>query len=153
MTRPSDVQVSDGGDAVVRCEAGGEPHPHVAWKRLTSAASPVDSAASWTPLSTSDPSQLLLKNMRRADSGVYSCSASNGIGADLSAHFSVTIMGMPFPPLLSAPLLNSPATRTTLFGQSEACSSQTSVPSLASSCLSLRWTVRPVFPCLCFSCL
>lgn len=33
--RPSDVRIEDGGDAVAKCEADGDPDPVVVWKRRT----------------------------------------------------------------------------------------------------------------------
>ena len=116
-----DVVVRDGGEAVMRCEASGDPRPHVTWKRLSAALTDTHSSGPssslWTSLKTSDPSQLLLKNMRGEDSGVYACFASNGIGAEISAQFKVTVTGMTFrsfPEHLFAHSLKLPATRTRL---------------------------------------
>ena len=33
--RPADARVADGGEAVVKCEASGDPKPEIVWKRLT----------------------------------------------------------------------------------------------------------------------
>ena len=49
--------------------------------------------SSWSPLPTSSTS-LRLQVVRKADSGSYACSASNGVGEDLFAAFHVGILGM-----------------------------------------------------------
>ena len=130
-TRPSDVAVRDGGEAVTRCEAGGDPRPLVAWKRLTAAPSQSPSSSSWTPLTTSDPSQLVAEE--RATRGRRSlrllCIQSDRRRhlRALPSHSHGYELFLSTSSPQSAVSVKLPATRHVCrdtFRQSEACSSQ-----------------------------
>jgi len=77
VERPGDQSVLEGGSATLQCRASGVPRPSVSWLKndldLPSAAD--------RRLLVDDDGTLRLTELRRADSGVYRCVASNSLGS------------------------------------------------------------------------
>ena len=67
------LETLEGTTVYVRCPATGNPAPKVTWKKF----------GSLVPRSLRIVNNTLeLLNVTRSDSGTYSCTASNGAGAD-----------------------------------------------------------------------
>ena len=62
------------------CNATGNPQPQITWSK-ESEPNPLDSI----------DGALTMKNVNKSDSGVYLCSASNGIGSDTIALSTVIV--------------------------------------------------------------
>ena len=62
------------------CNATGNPPPRVTWSKVADPA-----------VQLSADKGLILKNINKTDSGVYQCSASNGIGSESLASWAVTV--------------------------------------------------------------
>ena len=115
-----------GGEAVVSCEADGEPKPLIAWKRVNTANELKTQQNTQLPAAKTSRSKLHVKNMRREDSGNYACLASNGVGEDLSANFTIRLKGTKsdiIQAVLQASLLNFAASHSTCISQDEALKS------------------------------
>jgi len=75
VDRPADVSVLEGESAALKCRASGVPSPIVSWKK-NDLDLPVDAR-----LQVDDSGTLRLTQLRRTDSGVYRCVASNSLGS------------------------------------------------------------------------
>lgn len=74
MEQPSDQSVLEGASASLHCRASGVPRPSVSWLK-NDLDLPVDAR-----LRVNDGGTLELTELRRTDSGVYRCVASNSLG-------------------------------------------------------------------------
>jgi len=75
VERPVDQTVLEGASASLRCSASGVPRPTVSWLK-NDLDLPVD-----VRLRVDDNGTLQMTELRRADSGVYRCVASNSLGS------------------------------------------------------------------------
>ena len=80
ISGPINQTVNETRDLRLSCNATGNPQPLITWsKGLVRIGVPlVDDA-------------LIVNNVNKSDSGVYQCSASNGIGRDAKASSTVTV--------------------------------------------------------------
>lgn len=82
---PGDVTAMTGGEAILRCRAGGSPPPHVLWRRHDGRM-PVGRArldADYT---------LRITELTVDDAGVYICQAENAV-ATVVANATLTVYG------------------------------------------------------------
>ena len=77
---PSNKTVNESGELELFCNATGNPPPNITWSKV--AVPPVQLPVNEV---------LTVKNIKKPDSGVYQCTASNGIGSDAFASSVVTV--------------------------------------------------------------
>ena len=97
MEKPSDQSVLEGASATLRCRASGVPRPSVSWLK-NDLELPVDAR-----LSVDEGGTLQLTALKRTDSGVYRCVASNSLGS-VSEFARLHVYGEPSFP--SCPVLH-----------------------------------------------
>ena len=92
----NDTIVREGDTTTITCEALGYPPPKILWNRidgnLSDRVSVSDSVSVPTGYGnvTRVSVNLTITNAYREDTGVYTCSANNGIGSD-NRNFSITV--------------------------------------------------------------
>jgi len=74
---PQNLTVNETNPIVVSCDASGSPEPSLKWKKDGQILS--------------QPKQLSIKASDRSDTGLYVCTASNGVGQDMTAQAYVTV--------------------------------------------------------------
>ena len=72
--------MNESDDLELFCNATGRPTPQITWYRVTDPSVQLPNGTA-----------LKVKNIKRTDSGVYQCRASNGIGTDVCASANVTV--------------------------------------------------------------
>ncbi|XP_076034195.1 cell adhesion molecule Dscam1-like isoform X3 [Oratosquilla oratoria] len=90
---PNDVSVVVGSDVSIPCEARGSPEPKVSWRKAEG-----DVPRHYRPVTTlgenvrvMSNSSLIISSIRRDQGGEFLCSASNGVGPDLSKPIKVVV--------------------------------------------------------------
>ncbi|XP_069185985.1 cell adhesion molecule Dscam1 isoform X2 [Procambarus clarkii] len=90
---PEDASVVVGADLLLPCTAHGSPTPTITWRRAQGAV-----PRQYRPVSTLGDnvrvernSSLTVRGIRRNQGGEFLCSASNGVGSDLSKSVTVTV--------------------------------------------------------------
>ncbi|KAK8378810.1 hypothetical protein O3P69_009493 [Scylla paramamosain] len=90
---PEDVSVVVGADLVLSCAAHGSPTPTITWRRAEGGV-----PRQYRPVTTLGDNvrvernrSLVVAGIRRHQGGEFLCSASNGVGSDLSKSVSVTV--------------------------------------------------------------
>ncbi|KAK7021096.1 hypothetical protein SK128_026418, partial [Halocaridina rubra] len=90
---PEDSSVVVGSDVVVGCVAHGSPTPTITWRRAEGGVSrqylPVEDLGDNVNVAVN--SSLLIMAIQRDQGGEFLCSASNGVGSDLSKSVRVTV--------------------------------------------------------------
>ena len=81
----SEVTVKEGEEVVVECAVSGNPEPTMVWSRRGSEL-PHGSHTSCPAASC-----LTVSSVARADSGLYTCSADNGVGEAASANINLVV--------------------------------------------------------------
>ena len=87
---PSDATVREGNTITITCKAFGYPPPTVVWNRINGILSDRVSVSDSVSVPTGYGNvtrvsvNLTITNASREDTGVYTCSANNGIGSDSS---------------------------------------------------------------------
>jgi len=76
-TLPQNVTVNETDPIVVSCDVSGFPEPSFKWEKDRQ--------------SLSQSKQLSIQTSNRSDTGMYVCTASNGIGQDKTAQAYVTV--------------------------------------------------------------
>ncbi|XP_050075210.1 protein sidekick [Anopheles maculipalpis] len=104
---PSNQTVLDGKDATMNCRAIGAPTPSIHW--IYNDTYPIEASARMQILDSGD---LLLSNVREADSGLYSCIRENEAGRITGAGY-LTV-------LVRTQIIRPPADTTVLLGHSAA---------------------------------
>jgi len=74
---PQNLTVNETNPIAVSCDASGFPEPSVKWKKDGQILS--------------QPKQLSIQTSDRSDTGLYVCTASNGVGQDKTAQAYVTV--------------------------------------------------------------
>ncbi|GFS52408.1 titin [Trichonephila inaurata madagascariensis] len=94
ILQPSDVVTVMGEAISIQCIASGSPLPQVIWKKysVAGAQSPVQLNLNSSHV-TSNGSTLKFPRVSYDDSGMYECSADNGISPIIKQNFSITIRG------------------------------------------------------------
>ena len=103
ITTPMEGQqfnITEGSNGSITCTATGYPVPTVIWQnndgsslsnnRLVS-GSPVNILSTGVGNVTSVSVELMVIGAMRVNTGMYRCSASNGIGSDAAVNISLTI--------------------------------------------------------------
>jgi len=80
---PQNLTVNETNPIAVSCDASGFPEPSVKWKKDGQILS--------------QPKQLSIQTSDRSDTGLYVCTASNGVGQDKTAQAYVTVQ---YPPTI-----------------------------------------------------
>ncbi|KAG7174552.1 Down syndrome cell adhesion molecule-like protein 2-like 6 [Homarus americanus] len=90
---PEDVSVVVGAELVLPCTAHGSPTPTITWRRAEGAV-----PRQYRPVTTLGDnvrvernSSLTVRGIRRDQGGEFLCSATNGVGSDLSKSVTVTV--------------------------------------------------------------
>ncbi|XP_068223029.1 cell adhesion molecule Dscam1-like isoform X2 [Palaemon carinicauda] len=90
---PDDSSVVVGSDLVIPCAAHGSPTPTITWRRAEGAVPrqyrPVTTLGDNVDVAMN--SSLVIMNIKRDQGGEFLCSASNGVGSDLSKSVRVTV--------------------------------------------------------------
>ncbi|XP_063854144.1 protein amalgam-like [Scylla paramamosain] len=89
----SDVSVSEGGEAVLTCEASGDPQPAIRWVREDGQPLPATANASVSEEHLGR--SLVLSSASRNASGAYLCIATNGVPPAVSKRI---LLSVSFPP-------------------------------------------------------
>lgn len=87
LTRPSDMSVLAGQDILLACQASGDPHPDIHWRRQ-------DDDLDMGKIQLVHGKGLRIENVHPSDAGVYVCEASNSMGA-VTAAASLTVSEPP----------------------------------------------------------
>ena len=74
---PQNITVNETNPAVLNCDASGFPEPSFTWRK------------DGQRLSQSE--QLNIQRSARSDTGMYVCTANNGVGQDMTAQAYVTV--------------------------------------------------------------
>ena len=74
---PQNVTVNETNPIVLGCDASGFPKPSITWTKNGQVVSKLK--------------QLYIQSSTRRDSGMYVCTASNGVGQDKTAKVYVTV--------------------------------------------------------------
>jgi len=88
VERPADQSVLEGASASLQCRASGVPRPTISWQK-NDLDLPVD-----VRVRVDDDGALQLTELRRTDSGVYRCVASNSLGT-VSEFARLHVLGAP----------------------------------------------------------
>ncbi|XP_015905678.1 cell adhesion molecule Dscam1 isoform X1 [Parasteatoda tepidariorum] len=96
ILEPSDITAVSGRPATISCQADGEPHPHIRWKKTTD--HPPDQFK--TIVSSSHVHILVngslnFPSVEASDEGYYLCEANNGVGPGLSTVVKLTVHSAP----------------------------------------------------------
>jgi hypothetical protein len=78
ITRPSDRDALAGEDVLLSCQAGGDPHPEVQWRRQ-------DKEIDLDKVKLVHGKGLRIQTVHPSDEGIYVCEASNLMGAVTAA--------------------------------------------------------------------
>ena len=84
---PSQVTLMEGQSALVSCTAGGDPAPEITWQQPT-----VVLAAHTSHIRLLENGSMFWQHARSADTGMYTCTASNMAGQD-SKVINITVVG------------------------------------------------------------
>ncbi|XP_014662703.1 PREDICTED: hemicentin-1-like [Priapulus caudatus] len=82
----TDVQVIEGANVTLYCEATGVPTPGITWRRQDKSAMSLS-----PPAATSSGNLLTLYNVSSADWGIYLCIAQNGVPPSVSRSIEVRV--------------------------------------------------------------
>ena len=74
---PQNLTVNETNPAVLSCDASGFPEPSFTWKKDGKVVS--------------QPKQLRIQRSNRGDTGMYVCTASNGVGEEKTEQAYVTV--------------------------------------------------------------
>ncbi|XP_070387105.1 cell adhesion molecule DSCAML1-like [Dermacentor albipictus] len=96
IVEPSDVKAAEGSTIIINCHVKGTPAPRVAWShdnggrvtQLYSAPAGENSSGRHKLLSNGT---LLIRDVQKSDSGMYTCNVNNGIGLGLKKAVAVTV--------------------------------------------------------------
>ncbi|XP_071538392.1 cell adhesion molecule Dscam1-like [Panulirus ornatus] len=93
LEEPEDVSVVVGSDLVLPCTAHGSPPPTITWRRAEGAVPRhyLPLASLGANVRVEKNSSLTVRAIRREQGGEFLCSASNGVGSDLSKSVTVTV--------------------------------------------------------------
>ena len=83
---PQNVEVREGNNVTLSCNATGNPEPTISW---TKDGSPINSNSRNS--FSADNKQLTITNVNRTDSGEYRCVASNSVGKKTSNAATVDV--------------------------------------------------------------
>ena len=91
--------ITEGSDGSIICTATGYPVPTVEWQNSDGSSLSNSRLMSGSPVNmptgvgnvTSVSVELMVTGAMRIDTGMYRCSASNGIGDDTAVNISLTI--------------------------------------------------------------
>lgn len=96
IVEPSDVKAAEGSTIIVNCHVKGTPAPRIAWShdnggrvtQLQAAPAGENSSDRHKLLSNGT---LLMRDVQKSDSGMYTCNVNNGIGPVLKKAVAVTV--------------------------------------------------------------
>uniref|UniRef100_A0A224YXH7 Down syndrome cell adhesion molecule 4 n=1 Tax=Rhipicephalus zambeziensis TaxID=60191 RepID=A0A224YXH7_9ACAR len=93
IVEPSDVKAAEGSTIIIHCHVKATPLPRIAWAH--------DNGARVTQLQVAGENSdrhkllsngtLLISDVQKSDSGMYTCNANNGIGSGLKKAVAVTV--------------------------------------------------------------
>ncbi|XP_069171299.1 uncharacterized protein [Procambarus clarkii] len=84
---PEDVTVAEGDDVTLECDATGDPHPTLTWRREDGAPF----SFNHTRVREAGGARLQLISVSREESGAFLCVASNGVPPAVSARVEVSV--------------------------------------------------------------
>lgn len=96
IVEPSDVKAAEGSTIIINCHVKGTPTPRIAWShdnggRVTQLqAAPTGEHSSDRHKLLSNGT-LLMRDVQKSDSGMYTCNVNNGIGPGLKKAVAVTV--------------------------------------------------------------
>ena len=82
---PDRVLAVEGDEVTVYCNASGVPKPKVTWKSVIGESS--------KSMITLPNGNLILRRVKKMDSGIYRCTATNSIGSSSKSSFVVVMPG------------------------------------------------------------
>ena len=90
--------ITEGSDGSITCTATGYPVPTVVWQNSDGSSLSNNRLVSGSPVNmptgvgnvTSVSVELMVIGAMRVDTGMYRCSANNGIGSDAAVNISLT---------------------------------------------------------------
>ncbi|EEC18666.1 neural cell adhesion molecule L1, putative, partial [Ixodes scapularis] len=94
VDKPADLKIPEGGVALIHCQAKGSPVPRVSWSHdngdrvFTLGAIPGGGYDKYRVYSNGT---LIVRDVQKSDSGMYTCDVSNGIGIGLKKAVAVTV--------------------------------------------------------------
>lgn len=94
VDKPADLKIPEGGVALIHCQAKGSPVPRVNWSHdngdrvSTLGAIPGGGYDKYRVYSNGT---LIVRDVQKSDSGMYTCDVSNGIGIGLKKAVAVTV--------------------------------------------------------------
>ncbi|KAB7505745.1 Neurotrimin [Armadillidium nasatum] len=74
------VQGREGDSITLECEASGNPIPQISWRKIVRSSLVVDFDDDSQTVELSSDNILMLTNITLEDSGIYVCTATNGVG-------------------------------------------------------------------------
>ena len=98
-SRPENILAQEGKDAIIKCEASGDPVPDIYWTK--NGEELVDA---------NDLNELAIQSVGPEDIGTYSCNASNSVGYVYKVVYLIILNQDPF-------FLETPTNRTVSIGQ------------------------------------
>ncbi|XP_022246150.1 Down syndrome cell adhesion molecule-like protein 1 [Limulus polyphemus] len=84
-SQPVNVNAILGKQAFLHCDVGGYPRPHIAWKKFNDFRTEDVVLQSDYRTKILDNGSLAINSVEKADEGLYTCDAENGIGEGITA--------------------------------------------------------------------
>ncbi|XP_064466371.1 cell adhesion molecule Dscam1-like [Ornithodoros turicata] len=89
VVEPTSQNVSEGSTALIHCNATGSPLPQIVWRKHNGDDVTVISQNGRHQVYSNGT--VLFRDLKRSDSGMYTCEVSNGIGANLKKTVLVSV--------------------------------------------------------------
>lgn len=96
ILEPSDLQIPEGGIAIIHCQVKGSPVPHISWTqdngdRVNTLGSVPSSINGSDKSKVYNNGTIIIRDVQKSDSGMYTCDVNNGIGTGVKKSVAVTV--------------------------------------------------------------